>query len=257
MMIVADGVHSFSDGTSNVVGLVAIHIAGHPADEDHPYGHQKYETLAAVIVSFFLFIVSLEIIKKAVMGLIHPVRPDVSPASFLVMGFTLVVNVFVAIYERRRARELRSDFLASDSWHTLTDVFVTLSIFAALVGIEHGIPRLDAVFSLAIAGVIVAAAVNILKHSSGILTDRVALDKENVERLVRSVEGVLDCHEIRTRGRADNIYIDLHVLVEPQMTVLISHALATRIESRIRKEIPGVCDVVVHIEPLSHEHDGI
>lgn len=254
MVITADGIHSFSDGTSNIVGIIAIYFSGHPADDDHPYGHQKYETLASTVIAFFLFVVSFGIFKEAVKGLVHPNVPQVNALSFGLMGFTLIVNLFVVWYERRKGKLLKSDLLLSDSWHTLTDIFVTLSVFVALGGIYWNVPKIDAIFSMIIAGVIVVTAVRILKKSSDVLCDKAVLDTGQVERIVRSVEGVRDCHEIRTRGSIDDIYLDLHALVDNHITVLVAHRLSSLIEERIKNEIPGVRDVVVHIEPVSHDH---
>jgi cation diffusion facilitator family transporter len=255
--ITADGIHSFSDGTSNVVGLVAVTIAGHPADDDHPYGHQKYETLASVLISAFLFLVSFGILREAILGLLDEKTPEVSQASFVVMGVTLFVNLFVVWYERKKGRALKSDLLINDSWHTLTDVFVTLSVLGGLVGIGLGWSRLDSILALVIAGIIMIAAVRILKQSSDVLCDKAVLDTKEIERIVRGVEGVRDCHEIRTRGRMDDVYIDLHVLVDNEMTVIASHRLANIIEHNIRSQISGVRDVVVHIEPVSHGHEEL
>ena len=257
MVIVADGVHSFSDGASNVIGLIAIRIASHPADKDHPYGHEKYETLAATAIAFFLFIVSFEIVRKALDSFFHPMMPQVSALSFVLMGATFLVNLFIVWYERKKARELNSEFLLSDSWHTLTDIFVTLTVILALVGIRFRIPYLDSIFSLGIAGVILAVAFGILKRSSDILSDKAVLDTREIETVVRRIPGVLDCHEIRTRGKTHKIYLDLHVLVAPEMSVRVSHHLANQVEYEIRQNIHGVQDVVVHIEPITHEHEEL
>ncbi len=256
MVIVADGLHSFSDGSSNIIGLIAIRVAGNPADHDHPYGHQKFETLASVGISVFLFMVSFGIYREAILGLIHPRTPEVNVTSFVLMGFTLVVNLFVVWYERKKGRALKSDLLLSDSWHTLTDVFVTLSVFVALIGISFQVRWLDSFFSFVIATVIVVTALTILKRNADILVDKAVIDTTRIEAIVKAVAGVDDCHEIRTRGRLDDIYVDLHVLVNPEMTVQESHRLATLIEHDIQKGIPGVRDVVVHIEPVTHEHDA-
>ncbi len=254
MVIVADGIHSFSDGTSNIVGLIAIQIAGHPADRDHPYGHQKYETLAAVAISFFLFAVSFGIIREAIVSFAQPKATEVNSLSFLLMGGTFVINLFVVWYERKKGKLLKSELLLSDSWHTMTDIFITLTVVAALIGISLRIPHLDSIFSIVIAAIIVMIAIRILKRSSDVLLDKAVIETERIETIVRKVDGVRDCHEIRTRGRADDVYVDLHVLVDNQMTVLTSHRLANIIEHNIRLEIPGVRDVVVHIEPVSHDH---
>lgn len=255
--VTADGLHSFSDGASNIIGLVAIRIARHPADEDHPYGHQKYETLASTAIAFLLFLVAFRVYKEALSGFLNPEPMRVSALSFVVMGVTLVVNIFVVAYERRAAKRLNSDLLRSDSSHTLTDVFVTLSVLAALLGTKMGIPYLDAGFSLVIATVIIVTALGILKQSSDVLCDKAVLDAAEVKRIVMSLEGVRDCHEIRTRGQADVVYLDLHVLVDNEMTVLVSHEVANRIEKNLRQAFPVVHDVVVHIEPLSHSHEEI
>ncbi len=147
--------------------------------------------------------------------------------------------------------------MISDSWHTLTDVFVTVGVFIALIGIGLKVPRLDAIVSFFVAIVIVIAAIRIVKSSSDVLCDKAVLETGKIERIVRGIEGVKDCHEIRTRGRMDSVYVDLHVLVDNDMTTFASHHLANLIERNIRKEIPDVCDVVVHIEPLEHRHEEV
>lgn len=255
MTIFADGLHSFSDGASNVIGLVALSIACQGPDEDHPYGHQKFETLASTAIAVLLFLVAFRIYKEAVVSIFTDrSAPEVSWASFGLMGFTLLVNIFVVLYEKKKARELQSELLNSDAWHTLTDIFVTISVLVALVGIRMHVPRLDAFFALFIATVILVSAFGILKRSADILTDKAVIDQSLIEKIVRSVEGVRDCHEIRTRGKIDSIYVDLHVLVDDEMSVRASHQVANLIERNIKNEITGVHDVVVHIEPLAHEH---
>ncbi len=257
MVIIADGFHSLSDGLSNIVGLAGIRISAHPADVDHPYGHQKYETLASTVIAFFLFVVSYGILSHSVQAFLSPRVPEVTPLSFGVMALTLVINAFVARYERRKARELKSDLLSSDAWHTLSDVFITLSVFVALVCIYFKIRNLDAVFSFGIGAFIAVTAIGILKRGSDILCDKAVIDTRRIEEIVMRVDGVRDCHEIRTRGRQEEVYVDLHVLVDSDMTVQESHKLANIIENNIRKGILGVHDVVVHIEPVSHGHEEI
>ncbi len=257
MVIVADGFHSLSDGTSNIVGLIGIHISGRPADDKHPYGRHKYETLASVVIASLLFIVSFGILQHSILGLIRPQNPIVTQASFWVMGVTLGVNLVVVWYERAAAKRLHSQLLHSDSWHTLTDVFVTLGVFVALIGIRLNFPILDSIFSLAIAFAIAFVALKILKWSSDVLTDRAVLDPTVIESIARRVTGVAGCHEVRTRGNEHAIHVDMHVLVDPEMTVEASHRLANKVEHDIKKEIIGVYDVVVHIEPTTHDHSEL
>ena len=254
MVIIVDGIHSLSDGASNIVGLVGISIASHPANKKHPYGHRKYETIASLIISFSLFFTSISIVRECVRQFMSPVRAEATALSFVVMGVTLAVNFGVAIWERREGRKAQSDLLIADSWHTFSDIFVTLSVFAALIGIHMGWKRADTFVSLGIAVFIAWIALQILVRSSQVLSDKAVLEEADVKKIAMKTPGVLDCHEIRSRGRLDDASVDLHVLVDPKMSVEQSHQLANVIERDIRQAFRGVTEVLVHIEPLHHDH---
>ncbi len=249
----ADGFHSFSDGSSNIIGLVGIWIASRPIDENHPYGHKKYETLTSVGISVFLFLVCINVVREGVVRFFHPLVPEVTAKSFLVMGITLAINVAVMIYETRMGRALKSDILISDALHTRTDILTSSSVIVTLIGIKLGYPILDPMASLVIAVFIAYAGVEILKESSRVLSDGVAIRIDEIERVVLSIKGVKKCHQIRSRGRPDDIHIDLHVLVDPDMHVHKAHHLSYAIENKIKRDIRGVTDVVVHMEPMEEK----
>ncbi|MFA5500203.1 MAG: cation diffusion facilitator family transporter [Candidatus Omnitrophota bacterium] len=247
--MMADGFHSMSDGASNIVGLIGITIACRPADKDHPYGHKKYETLFSLAIAALLFLVCYELLTKAIDRFRHPVVPEINIGSFVVMIITIAINVLVMKYERKQGEHLRSDILVSDSIHTASDVFISLSVIAAIVFIKMGYPILDPVITVIIAMFIARAAFTIARQSSNVLCDTIILDDKKIEKLVLSVKDVQACHKIRTRGREDDIHVDLHVLVNPDMHVEKAHKVSYEIEGTIRAAIPGVTDVVVHIEP--------
>jgi cation diffusion facilitator family transporter len=249
----ADGFHSFSDGSSNIIGLVGIWIASRPIDENHPYGHKKYETLTSVGISVFLFLVCINVVREGVVRFFHPLVPEVTAKSFLVMGITLAINVAVMIYETRMGRALKSDILISDALHTRTDILTSSSVIVTLIGIKLGYPILDPMASLVIAVFIAYAGVEILKESSRVLSDGVAIRIDEIERVVLSIKGVKKCHQIRSRGRPDDIHIDLHVLVDPDMHVHKAHHLSYAIENKIKRDIRGVTDVIVHMEPMEEK----
>lgn len=246
----ADGFHSFSDGASNLLGLLGIWIASRPIDRSHPYGHKKFETLTSIIISGLLFFVCLNVVREGVIRFLHPVVPAVSVKSFLVMGVTLAINIGVMIYESRRGKALGSDVLVADALHTRADIFTSSSVIITLIGIKLGYPILDPIATLIIAFFIGHAAVGILKESSRVLSDGVAIRTEEIEKVVLSIRGVKECHKVRSRGRPDDIHIDLHVLVDPDMDVHKAHHLSYAIENKIRRDFQGVTDVVVHMEPL-------
>lgn len=248
--MIADGFHSFSDGSSNIVGLVGTALASRPADESHPYGHKKFETFTAIGISFLLFIVSINIIKSGIAKLTSPIIPQVDVYSFVVMIITMAINIFVIIYETREGKKLNSDILVSDAIHTKSDVYVSLSVILSLIAVKLGYPILDPIISFIISIMIIKAGIEILTNSSKVLCDAAVVDSKKVAEVVSGINGVLNCHQVRSRGREDDFSLDLHILVDPSMSVEESHKLHHVIEKEIRKHFSGVHYINIHIEPL-------
>jgi len=245
----ADGFHSFADGTNNIIGLVGFYIAGRPVDKTHPYGHEKYETLTALGIGGLLLFVAFDIIKNAIQRISNPVIPEVNIGSFIVMTITVGINIFVMVYENREGKRLKSDFLVVDSYHTRSVIFVSLSVIGSLIAVKIGMPIIDAIMALLIAVFIGFSAFEILWQTSRVLSDAAVVPPENIKNIIMGFDDVVNCHNIRTRGRQDNICVDLHIWVKPNMHIDRSHELAHSIEERLKKEIPGVREVITHIEP--------
>jgi cation diffusion facilitator family transporter len=247
----ADGFHSFSDGTSNIVGLVGIALAFRPKDTEHPYGHKKFETFFSLGIAFLLGIVCFELLQEGVKRLQHPVLPEITVLSFTVMAVTLLVNILVMTYERRKGEILRSDILVSDSMHTRADILTSISVIISFVAIKLGFPILDAVVTLVIALFIAYAAYEIIKDSCRVLCDNIVItDVKKIEDIVLKINGVKSCHKIRTRGRPDDINLDLHVQMAPDIHLSAAHKISYEIEKELRENIPEISDIVVHMEPL-------
>jgi len=247
----ADGFHSLADGASNVVGLIGISLASRPADADHPYGHRKFETLAAVGIAALLFFAAQNVVVEVIGRLKAPVAVDVSWYSFAVMAATLAANLLVARYEYRAGKRLRSEFLVADSYHTKSDIYVSLSVVGTLAAVRFGYPEVDLVTSLVIAALIVRAGYMVLKEAAGVLCDRAIIEPGAVEEAVLSVEGVKACHAVRSRGREDDVSLDLHLEVEGAMTLEEAHALSHQVAARLKERFPEVTDVLVHVEPAT------
>jgi cation diffusion facilitator family transporter len=248
--ITADGFHSLSDGTSNIIGLIGIRLACQPKDKDHPYGHKKYETFFSLVIAAGLFWVCFNILKEGVKRLYNPVLPRIDAISFAVMLVTLAVNILVMRYEYSKGKLLQSDILVSDSMHTRADIFTSVSVVIALVAIKLGYPVIDSVATIIISLFIGWAGFNIAKESSDILCDTAAIvDVKKISGIVLGIKGVNACHKIRTRGRPDDIHLDLHVQVNPDMHMDTAHKISYTIEEEIKKNIPEITDVLVHMEP--------
>ncbi len=246
----ADGFHSLSDGASNIVGLVGIHFACQPVDEDHPYGHKKYETFYSLGIAFMLFFVALSLVHECLGRFHNPITAKTDAQSFIVMIVTMAVNIFVMNYERAKGVALKSDILVSDSLHTRADILTSFSVIIALIFIRMGYPIVDPIVTILIAFFIAFAGFKIIKESSIVLCDAAAiLDINKIEEIVLGVKGVKNCHKIRSRGRPDDVHVDLHVQVNASMHMEDAHKISYAIEEQIKKRIPEITDVVVHMEP--------
>ena len=141
--IISDGFHSLTDSASNIVGLIGLRASQKPPDADHPYGHRKYETLAAAGIFIFLLLVVVEVSRAALHRLSGGAAPHITVLSFAVMAVTLAINLLVVRYERREARRLSSELLHADALHTQSDVLTSCAVLVSLAAVWLGYPILD------------------------------------------------------------------------------------------------------------------
>ncbi len=247
--IQADGVHSLLDGSSNIIGLVGVWVASRPPDANHPYGHRKYETFAALGVAVMMFMGCWEIGREAWQRFLHPVTPEITNAGFLVLGVTIAVNLFVTWYERREGQRLKSEILVADAAHTGSDVLASVLVLASFVGTRMGLWWADTAAAALVVGLILRAGFEILQGTLSVLSDERRVHPDMVEQEALNEPGVLEVHNVRSRGALDDIHVDLHVLVDPRMEISDAHELGHRVERRLRLKWPTFTDVVVHVEP--------
>jgi cation diffusion facilitator family transporter len=246
--MVADGFHSTMDGSSNVIGLVGLAIAERPPDEDHPYGHQKYETFATLAIGLLLLLTTWNVLKSAITRLLEGGTPEVTLVSFTVMFVTMGLNWLVSTYESRQGRRLKSSILMADAAHTRSDIYVSLSVIVGLVAAKLGWAWVDAVVALIIVVVIGRVGWEIIRRASNVLADSAVVDVAEVEKIVLSVDGVKSCHKIRSRGNDLATYLDLHIQVDSQISLAEAHYLGHQVQDRLQTEL-DLTDVVVHVEP--------
>jgi cation diffusion facilitator family transporter len=207
--------------------------------------------LFALGIAALLAFVSFNLAKQGIHGLFHPNIPSVDFISFIIMIVTMGVNLFVMKYEMRQGQRLQSDILAADAMHTRADLLTSASVIISLIAIKLGFPILDPIVTILIAAFIAYGAFEIIRTESAILCDAVAIqDPKQIEKIVLRVDGVKGCHKIRTRGRLDDIHIDLHIQLDPSTRMDKAHDISYEIEDAIKKEIPSVSDVLVHLEPM-------
>ncbi len=249
LAVLSDAVHASVDAMNNVLALVVMFIASRGPDEDHPYGHQKFETLGALAIVGFLSISGFELVKGAVTRLIRgSERLEIGSLQLGLLLATLVVNVLVATYESRRGRELDSDILLADAAHTKADVLITLSVLVSVLLARQGLTWADPVVALLVAVVIVVLASKIVLRSVPVLVDQHVVRSDVIQSTAELVEGVVSAYDIRSRGSGNRTFAELTIAVERTASVEAAHQIADRVEDNLRAELQ-FSEIVVHVEP--------
>jgi cation diffusion facilitator family transporter len=252
LSMTADGLHSLFDSTSNIIGLVGISLAARPPDKEYPYGHAKFETFASLGIALLLFASCFQLALAAANRLQNQSDPQITELSFGIMGISLLINISVSAYEYFLGKRLKSSILVADSMHTRSDIFASVGVILGFVAIEMGYPLADPVIALLICGLILLTGLEIVKDSSKVLLDKALVEESLIVDLAKSVEGVCTCHQVRTRGLAGEIYVDMHVGVNSLLSIDAAHKVSVDVEGVIKSKVPGARDVVVHLEPKDY-----
>ncbi len=249
LAVAGDAVHSAVDAMNNVLGLAIISVAALAPDEDHPYGHRKFETLGALLIVVFLSITGFEIVKGALTRLKAGAQPlDISNGELAILIATLAINAAVAAYETRRGKELNSQILLADAAHTKADVFITIGVIAGVFLSRSGFPFADPLVALVVAAAIVVIARDIIVRAIPVLVDEQVVDYREIKKISESIDGVEEAYDIKSRGAPNLRFAELTISVEGQATVEQAHGIADLVEDRLRQDL-GINQIVVHVEP--------
>lgn len=248
--LVADGFHSAVDASNNVVALFIARAAAAPPDDEHPYGHRKFEVIGSMLIGVMILLMVWEVGREAVGNLLDPTKaPVFGIAAYIVQGSTITANVIITTLEHRFANRLQSPLLAADAKHTLADIFVKLGVLGGIIGVQLGLPRADAVVALGVLGFIAYIGYGIVRRSLRVLTDEAVIPVEDVREVARAVSGVLSVRRIRSRGPGGDVRVDLIIEVDAELTVASAHDIADEVERAVLTRWPDVSEVVVHTEP--------
>ena len=251
LAVLGDALHSSVDSLYNVLGLIVIRVAARAPDEDHPYGHGKFETLGALAIVVFLSITCFELVRNAVQKLLsggHAVV--VTDLGLVALLATLAINVFVAWYENRRGHELSSELLIADAAHTRTDVFITIGVLIGVLFARRGATWVDPAVAIVVAALIIRVAYQILARTVPVLVDERAIPERAIQNTAQGVNGVKSAYSIRSRGGhgAGLRYAEVTIAVDRDANVEAAHAIADAVEERLRRELE-LNNVTVHVEP--------
>ena len=249
--VLADGFHSLSDSASNIVGIVGISIAARPKDKTHPYGHTKFEMLSSLFIGIMMVFIALKIVAEAILQIKNPESLNMTTISFVILIITLIINIIVTKYEYSVGKKVNSYILVSDSLHTKSDVYVSLGVLITLICIKLGFPVIiDKLVSFVVGIFILHGAYEIFKSTISILVDSAVIDENIIREIVVEFSEIKYIKNIRSRGCENNIYIDMDIMVEPDMTVEKSHELTHNIENTMREKLNKNIQVATHIEPF-------
>jgi len=247
LAIVGDAIHSLTDVVNNIVAWIVTRISSSPPDREHPYGHRKFETLAVFFLASLLVVLSFELAMHAINK--DDTEIENSVWGLGVMLVVLIINMSLATWQRKWARELKSDILLADATHTFSDVLTTIVVIVGWQLSAMGYLWLDRICALGVSFLVFYLAYSLFKRAFPILVDQFALDPELLSNSIQEVEGVRKVNRVRSRWIGSEKSIDLIISVDPELSTVDSHNIATNVESLIEKEY-GVSDISIHVEPI-------
>lgn len=258
LSLLADALHSVTDSANNVLGLIASKFSSPQPDREHPYGHGKFEAVGALGIASFLGIACFEILQGAIERILkgggEPVR--ISPPELWLLLIVLGVNIFVAFYERAVGRRVGSSILIADATHTMSDIWVTISVIAGLIGVWLGYQWMDLVLAFPVALLVFWSGWSVLKENLPWLVDQMAIAPEAIHAIATSVPGVINCHDIASRGvLGRQVFIEMHLIVDAP-DVETAHHITEEVESRLEEKFRPV-RILIHVEPPAYKSEQI
>lgn len=249
----ADAIHSLSDLATDLAVYFGVRRWSAPADDCHPYGHGKIETLITLFIGQALMLVGLFLGWEGMVNLIHPLKREPSWMTIWVALFSIVSKEFIYWYTLNCGRRLKSEALIVNAWHHRTDALSSLPVLAALLGckLDPSLHFLDPAGAVVVSAFILFAAGRVCWPALQQLAEvRAELDDPAMlPRLAKAISGVVDVHAIRARHVGSGLQLDFHLLVLPQLTVAEGHAIAHQLKQRIQEADPAIDEILIHVEP--------
>ncbi|MEH1900606.1 MAG: cation diffusion facilitator family transporter [Nostoc sp.] len=258
LSLLADALHSVTDSANNVLGLIASKFSSPQPDREHPYGHHKFEAVGALGIASFLGIACFEILQGAIERILkgggEPIK--ISPPELWLLLIVLGVNIFVAFYERTVGRRVGSSILIADATHTMSDIWVTISVISGLIGVWLGYQWMDLVLAFPVALLVFWSGWSVLKENLPWLVDQIAIAPEVIHAIATSVPGVINCHDIASRGvLGRQVFIEMHLIVDAP-DVETAHHITEEVESRLEERFRPV-RILIHVEPPAYKSEQI
>ncbi len=260
----ADALHSVTDGANNILGLVTNKLASPHADREHPYGHHKFEAIGALGIAGFLSVACFEIFRNAVDRIFGSAAPvKIEGVELAILLLVLAVNIFVTVYEQRAGKRVQSAILLADAKHTLSDIWITITVLLGLVGIWLGarfnfpqVQSLDLILTFPVMLLVIRSAWQVIRENLPWLVDEMAVAPEAIHEIVMNVEGVRNCHDVASRGLLGRqVFIEMHLIVDAK-DVRTAHLITEEVEAKLEEKF-APARILIHIEPPDYESEHI
>lgn len=253
--LIADGVHSLSDLITDLLVLIASRMGEQLPDKEHPYGHRRIETIASIIISIVLIAVAIGIAYDNVEHMVHYafIRPDYDVIVIAIIS--VLANEGLFRYTMTSGNKINSDLLRTNAWHNRSDAFVSLIVLISAGGTLLGIRYLDSIGALIIAALILKMGLKMTWVSLQELIDT-GVDETTLAKItkaIQNVSGVVSVHQLRTRSHGGHIFVDVHIQVNPSISVSEGHYIGEQVHMQLLKQFERISDVTVHVDPEDDE----
>jgi cation diffusion facilitator family transporter len=245
----ADGLNNTTDIIASIAVLIGLKLSQRPADDDHPYGHWKAETIASMVASFIMMAVGIQVIILAFSSMFSPIDQSPDLIAAWTGLFCALVMYFVYRYNSKLAREINSHSVMAAAKDNLSDAWVSVGTFIGIIGAQFGLPWLDPITAILVGIIICKTAWDIFRDASHHLTD--GFDQKQLDTYkatISSCDGVKGVKDVKARNYGNNVVVDIVILVNPKLDVEGAHDIACMVENKLIKE-HNVYDVIVHVEP--------
>lgn len=249
--MMADAAHSAFDSLSSIIGIYGNKVSQKPPDLEHPYGHRKFEQIAAIAITIMMFIACFNIFHEAIERAISKIVPNITFYSVASMMISMAISLSISIYERRVGRSTGSIILTADAFHTTTDVLASFVVVVGFVGIRVGIGYADSLAATIVCFLIAFAGYSIFRKATETLVDRgITLDTlSEIKSTVNGVSKGIECHSVRGKTIGGKIYVDMCITLKGDMSVEKAHKMTEIIEERLKETVDGLEEVIIQVEP--------
>lgn len=252
--MISDAVHSLSDVFSTLLVMMGVKMSYKAADKTHPYGHERFEAVTALLLAIVLMVVGIGIGYAGIVNILeHTSNPPLIPGVMALVAaiFSLVIKEAMYWYTRATAKAIHSSALMADAWHHRSDALSSIGSFIGILGARLGWPILDPIASVIICLFILKAGISIFIDAIGKMTDRACDDAtiEKMRQLILSQPGVVSIDQLKTRVFGNKIYVDVEIGAHQEETLLTAHAIAHRVHDLIESQFKNVKHCMVHVNP--------